>query len=322
MTDAVFITGATGCIGAWVVKLCLERGQEPVVFDKSTDTRRIEALLAPGELERVRIVQGDVTRGDEVLAALRGCGARRIVHLAGLQVPFCKADPPLGAAVNVIGTLNLFEACAEVGAKGVVYASSAAVYGPGDGDSPDEASSCHPATHYGVFKRANEGNASVYWQDSGIPSVGLRPLTVFGVGRDQGLTSGPTKAMKAAVVGRDYRVAFGGSTDFLYVRDAAATFLDCAEVLEEGAHVFNLHGDSVAVSSVLSKIREALPESPSKLEHTDLEIPIPPSLDGRAIEGFLDRVPRTTLEDGIRETVKHFGRLQAEGRLDLSDLES
>ena len=38
----------------------------------------------------------------------------------------------------------------------------------------------HPHNHYGVYKRANEGNARVYWLDDGVPSIGLRPMTVFG----------------------------------------------------------------------------------------------------------------------------------------------
>ena len=62
-----------------------------------------------------------------------------------------------------------------------------------------------PGTLYGVYKRANEGTAHVYWADHGVASVGLRPHTVFGPGRDQGLTSAPTTAMLAAACGRPYR---------------------------------------------------------------------------------------------------------------------
>ena len=66
------------------------------------------------------------------------------------------------------------------------------MFGPGEDGAaaPDEDSACEPTTHYGVYKRANEGTARIFWQDNNMPSVGLRPLTVYGVGRDQGLTSG------------------------------------------------------------------------------------------------------------------------------------
>jgi nucleoside-diphosphate-sugar epimerase len=103
-------------------------------------------------------------------------------------VPACKADPVAGAFVNVLGTLNVFEAARAVGVERVVYASSAAVFGMSEDDAAlDETALCEPATHYGVFKRTNEGNARVYFLDHGLSSVGLRPLTVYGVNRDSDL---------------------------------------------------------------------------------------------------------------------------------------
>jgi nucleoside-diphosphate-sugar epimerase len=186
--------------------------------------------------------------GKLCLSALESSGAEHVIHLAGLQVPTCKANPVAGAMVNVIGTLNLFEAAKSLGINGVVYASSAAVYGMNDDDVPvDESAVCEPSTHYGVFKRANEGNARIYFLDHGVSSVGLRPLTVYGVNRDTGLTSDPTKAMKAAVLERPFHIRFGGATDFQYAADTAAAFIACADQLPDGASVFNLHGETVAV---------------------------------------------------------------------------
>src|SRR5262249_43800606 len=157
-------------------------------------------ICEPDILARVRFVAGDITDVSVVRSALESSAANRIIHLAGVQVPTCKADPVAGALVNVIGTLNVFEAAKALAVERVVYASSAAVFGAGDADSPlDEAAASEPLTHYGVFKRTNEGNARVYFLDHGLNSVGLRPLTVYGVNRDTGLTSDPTKAMKAAV---------------------------------------------------------------------------------------------------------------------------
>jgi len=134
----------------------------------------------------------------------------------------------LGAQVNVIGTLNIFEAVKKFRQdlqmdSPVVYTSSAAVTGfPSDYSSPLEDETPHrPRTHYGVFKLANEGNARIYWQDQKIKSVGLRPHTVYGVGREIGITSGPTKAIKAAVLGRKFVIPFSGKTSFNYVEDLA-----------------------------------------------------------------------------------------------------
>src|SRR5436305_14476535 len=164
MPEKYFITGAQGCIGSWIVKALAEHGDAPVVFDRSDDRRRLEAIMRQQDLDRVRFVSGDITDVSAVRSALEASGARRIIHLAGLQVPTCKADPVAGAFVNVIGTLNVFESAKSAGVERVVYASSAAVFGGGNVGTPvDESAATEPATHYGVFKRTNEGNARVYF---------------------------------------------------------------------------------------------------------------------------------------------------------------
>ena len=322
MSQTYFLTGALGCIGAWVTKTVLDQGDEPVVFDMGQDRRRLAELLDEDQLSRVKFVTGDITDLDLVTRTLGESGAQRVIHLAGLQVPFCKADPSLGAKVNVLGTVNLFEASKRAGIDRVVYASSAAVYGPPEDDAaPDEGAACEPATHYGVYKRANEGSARIFWQDDGISSVGLRPLTVYGVGRDQGLTSGPTRAMKAAVLDREFTIPFSGATDFNYVADTAATFVACADRAPEGAHVFNLHGASVEVSKIVEEIERNAP-SAGRIRVEGPPIPIPPALCGAAIHEAVPDLPDTSLEDGVRETMSRFRALHEQGRLSTHDLES
>ena len=309
MAETYFITGAQGCIGSWIVKALVERGDQAVVFDRSDDSRRLAAIME--DLANVSFITGDITDGTAVLSALEQSGAQRVIHLAGLQVPTCKSDPISGALVNVVGTLNIFEAARKLSVKQIVYASSAAVYGL----NYDE-----PTTHYGVFKRTNEGNARIYFLDHGINSTGLRPLTVYGVNRDTGLTSDPTKAMKAAVVGRPFHIRFGGATDFQYVADTAAAFISCADNAPEGAHVFNLHGETVTVERIASFIN-------SQVNNGDLitfggpPIPIAAAMDDTAIRRVLNGLPSTPLEAGVHETMERFAALRDAGRLDTSDLE-
>ncbi|TAH34708.1 MAG: NAD-dependent epimerase/dehydratase family protein [Planctomycetota bacterium] len=315
------MTGAHGCIGAWVVKALLERGDVAVAFDLAGDPRRLRLLLEDAQLASVRFIHGDVTDAAAVLRALEASGARHVIHLAGLQVPVCKAEPLLGARVNVLGTLHVLEAARQLGCERVVYASSAAVFGRGvDGRPVAEDEPAEASTHYGVFKRANEGNARVYWLDHGLNSVGLRPLTVYGVGRDFGLTSGPTKAMKAAVLGRPYCIRFSGSTDFLYAADAAAAFLAAADRAPDGASVFNVHGDTAAVADVVGLIREQAPGA--DIRFSGPELPIPAELDGRALDSALGPLHRTPLSAGVRETMDRFTRLRDAARLDSADLDT
>ncbi|MCB9876294.1 MAG: SDR family oxidoreductase [Planctomycetes bacterium] len=325
MSNTYFVTGALGCIGAWVVKHLVERGDVPYVFDLDADPRRIRDLLDEQTFARVHFVEGDITDQTAVTKAVDKAQPKAIVHLAGLQVPFCKKDPALGAKVNVLGTVHLFEAQKAVRVPRLVYASSAAVFGPGEDGAaaPDENSLCEPTTHYGVYKRANEGTARIYWQDDQLPSVGLRPLTVYGVGRDQGLTSGPTTAMKAAVLGRKHTIGFTGSTDFHYVADTAAAFVHCADAAPkggDGARIYNLHGDTVAVADIVATIERLHPAAKGLLTAAGNALPIPPQLDGAAIAHDYPSLPHTSLDAGIGETLRRFGELHAEGRLDTRDL--
>jgi nucleoside-diphosphate-sugar epimerase len=318
MSTSYFITGAQGCIGSWIVKALTERGDQAVVFDRSDDSRRLSAIM--DDLAGVRFITGDITDTDAVLSALSASGAERVIHLAGLQVPTCKTDPLAGAFVNVAGTLNVFEAARTIGINSIVYASSAAVYGLNDGDGAlDETVQCEPTTHYGVFKRANEGNARVYFLDHGIDSVGLRPLTVYGVNRDTGLTSDPTKAMKSAVVGRPFHIRFAGATDFQYVADTAATFISCADKTPEGAHVFNLHGETVTVERIARFINEQA--NRDLITFGGPPIPIPAAMDDTAIRKIMSELPSTPLEAGVRETMEKFAGLRDAGRLDTSDID-
>ena len=324
MAETYFITGAQGCIGSWIVKALAERGDTPVVFDRSEDTRRLNAIMEQRDLERVRVIAGDITDVSAVRSALEASGAPRIIHLAGLQVPTCKVDPVAGAFVNVIGTLNVLESAKVIGAERVVYASSAAVFGAGDADYPlDESAACEPATHYGVFKRTNEGNARVYFLDHRLNTVGLRPLTVYGVNRDTGLTSDPTKAMKAAVLGVPFHIRFSGATDFQYVADTAAAFIACADRGPEGAHVFNLHGETVEVARIAQLINQnSMTPNRQLVTYGGPPIPIAPAINDAAIKRALGDLPSTPLAVGIHETMQRFAELRDAGRLDTSDIES
>ncbi|MBL8898338.1 MAG: NAD(P)-dependent oxidoreductase [Planctomycetes bacterium] len=324
MSEAFFVTGAQGCIGAWVVRKLLQRGATPWIFDASDDRRRLRLVAEEAELERARFVRGDVTDGAAVRAALERSGAKRVIHLAGLQVPTCRAEPVKGALVNVIGTLNVLEAARACGVERVAYASSAAVYGKSEDDSlpVDESVATEPATHYGVFKKANEGNARVCFLEHGLSSVGLRPLTVYGVGRDQGLTSDPTKAIVAALRGQEFTIRFGGRTDFLYVEDAAEAFVACAERAPAGAHVFNVHGESTTVAEFVAHARRELGAAADRIGIDGPPIPIADAMDGAALERAIPGYRAIGLREGVGRMVEGFRALQRAGRLGEVDLPS
>jgi UDP-glucose 4-epimerase len=319
------VTGAKGFIGAWVIKSLVERGDRPWMFDRDQRSHRLSALLSSEQLATVGFIEGDIARQEDVERAVGDHGITHVIHLAALQVPACAANPVLGAQVNVLGTLNVFEVVKKRQdlVKGVVYASSAAVFGPEEMYGPDpvpEGAPLQPSTHYGVFKQCNEGNARIYFANDGISSCGLRPWAVYGVGRDQGITSGPTKAIKAAIVGRPYTIRFTGGLDLQYVRDTAEIFLRCAESGLTGARVYTLRGAVSQVNQFLSVLGEMLPRSRELVKAEGAELHMAYDLDDSALVRDLKVVPRTALEVGIRETIAIFEKLHREGRLPTEDL--
>jgi nucleoside-diphosphate-sugar epimerase len=206
-----------------------------------------------------------------------------------------------------------------------VYASSAAVFGPEEfygGGTVREGATLLPGTHYGVFKQCNEGNARVYFLNDGISSVGIRPWAVYGVGRDIGISSGPTKAIKAAVLLRPYTIGFTGAVDLQYVRDTARTFIQCAERDIAGAKVYTPRGSVVRVEEFIQTLERLLPQARGLITVRGKPLPIAADLDDSALKHDLGQLPATPLEEGIRETANIFEGLHREGRLDSKDLES
>ena len=316
MKERYLVTGALGCIGAWVVRNLIRVGIPTTVFDLSDDARRMRLIMSEAELAQVRFITGDITDLPTVEAAFAQSQATQIIHLAGLQVPFCKANPPLGARVNVVGTINIFEAAKQVGLKRIVYASSAAVYGPSE-EYPDAPvahdAPLRPLTHYGIFKQANEGNARIYWHDDGLSSIGLRPYVVYGAGRDQGLTSDPTKAMLAAARGEPYHISYGGRCEMQYADDVAKIFIQAATAPFQGADVFNLHGSVVEMQMVVEAITAVAPSS--KITFEDKPLGFRAAMDDSPLEAALGSLPNTSLADGVAATIGIFREAIAAGRV-------
>ena len=323
----VLLTGGYGCIGSWIVRALIERGDEAFIYDLKEDPSRMRLIMSEEQVRRATFAPGDVTDLPALKAAIETHDITHIVHLAGLQVPTCRANPILGAKVNVIGTLAVFEAvCESRGQVGrLVYASSAAVFGPPADYPPGPLADdvkLTPTTHYGFFKCCNEGNAGVYFRDHGLSSVGLRPWTVYGVGRDLGMTSEPTRAIKALAVGRPYHISYGGMQDLQYVEDVAGAFVRCLEAPYRGAKAYNLRGDVVGLPAFHRALCAADPRAADLVTFGERQLPIAYDLDDSALQRDLGPMPHTPLETGVRLTLEHFRRLRDEGRLDTSDLES
>ena len=296
------ITGAFGAIGVWTIRALLDRGHEVVTFDVAERAPRMALALTPEEIARVVHVRADITDLNVVERALDEHAVTHVIHLAALQIPFVRADPPLGARVDVLGTVNVFEAVRRRRDRTapLVYASSIAALGD------DE----HPSTLYGIFKRANEGTGVRYFEDYGVSSIGLRPHTVYGPARDQGLTSAPTTALIAAAAGVRYHIPFGGSVQMQYAPDVGEAFVRASELeAYEGASVHNLDGPVVAMPDLIAMLGS------DQITCADNELPFPSGVDGSSFVELIGGSVMRSIDDGVRESLERFREMLADGRV-------
>jgi UDP-glucose 4-epimerase len=292
----VLVTGGSGFLAAWIMRRLLARNISLRAFDMRCAPDLL-GELAPQRAGEVDWVTGDISVASDVTRALQDCDG--VIHLAGVLTPSCASDPVRGAQINLIGTLNVFNAAREAGLRSVLYASSAGVFGPDDGVRP------HPETHYGAFKLACEGSARAYWNDCGIASIGFRPLVVYGAGRETGSSAGPSLACRAAARGEAYTIPFTGSTGLVFADDVAAAYEAALFAPAQGAHVFTLAGEIVSVDTVIERLSALAPGA--RLTAAGAPLPIATEFPhDPALDKLLPGLPVTPLEEGLRQTLAFY----------------
>lgn len=323
--ECFLITGAMGCIGAWLVRRLVDAGVDMVATDLHPDPSRLRLLLTPEELKGVPVEQLDVLDPVRIRHLILAYRVTHVIHLAGLQVPACRTNPPLGAQVNVVGTINLFEAVRHTQGQveGISYASSVAALGAPHlygGRLVGDDAVCRPETLYGVYKVADELAAQVYCRDFGIGSVGLRPYIVYGIGRDQGLTSDLTRATLAAAARREFTIKFSGPVAVHFAPDVADLFIRACRVSASRAAVCNIAGEAVTVEEVAEWISELSGFEGIRSE-TGQPLPFPSRLSQTGLESLVGPIETTPVRNAVRRTLDGFQALLNKGRIDLQQLD-
>ena len=149
----VVIYGGSGFIGAWITKLLLVNNFQITIFDKKINEDLLNRIIGKN-VEKIHFVEGDILEYENVLKTAKDHNI--LINLVGLMTPDCSNNPRLGNQVNVIGSINVFEAALEAKCNLVVYTSSGGVYGQKDKINP------FPETHYGAYKLAVEGLSLIH----------------------------------------------------------------------------------------------------------------------------------------------------------------
>ena len=294
----VLVTGVAGCIGSWVARHLLDGSHDVIGADLSDQIHRLQMLDVASRLAVERVDICDASALDSLVDRTR---PDAIIHLAAFQIPTCKANPRRCVEINIGGMMNVLEV-ARARSLPLVYASSAAVYGPELGHALGEHEGVVPQNLYGVFKRADEEMARIYHQDYGVTSAGFRPYVVYGPGRDQGVTSDVTVALQHAMRGEPFHIRFGGQTALQHASDVARAFIASALSPKQGAAVYNLRGTVVPMAEAVRAI-EAVTDTTGLVTFDQNLLPIAANLSETAFQSAYGPFHYVELEAGFKQTV-------------------
>ena len=291
----VIIFGGSGFLGSWVVAKLIKSGYKVIIFDLNIDKSLLTKFLGK-EISKIKFISGDITDYEQVLSSMNNI--KYVINLAGLMTPDCSKNPVLGAQVNIIGSINVFEAVKKKGISFLIYASSAGIFGQDDKYYP------MPETHYGAYKLAVEGVARAYFNENKISSLGIRPFVIYGPGREIGGTAGVTLACKAAKQGYPYNINFSGSAGFVYVADVANLVQMSMEKSPLGANVININGITASVETFAAIIKKNIPLANLTIKGEGLAVV--DEILGKHPSEFFEKFQYTSLNDGIQSTINFY----------------
>ena len=291
----IIIFGGAGFLGSWIAKNFVKKDYKVTIFDLKIEIELLEKLIGK-DIAKIKFLKGDITNYIEVFKAT--VNMDYVVNLAGLMTPDCSRNPSLGAEVNVLGSINVFEATKARGIKFIVYASSAGVFGEKDQYIP------FPETHYGAFKLAVEGIARAYYNEANISSIGIRPFVIYGPGREIGGTADVTLACKAAKQSYDYNLSFSGKAGFVYVQDVANLVEMSIDKAPVGALTININGITASVSDFVLKITNIIPGA--KLTINGDKLSVVEEIRGNNPSEIFKSFQYTSLNEGISNTINFY----------------
>lgn len=301
----VLLTGATGFIGAHILKQLVQEGHQVVGYDQVLEDTSIQEILTPREILHATLIQGDVADLPHVLHVCQEYEVDTIVHQAGLLAA-AERNPPDAVRVNIMGTINMFEAARILKLRRVVWASSQTVFG-GPENHPDRAvpndAPHFPWSVYSASKSYLEYMGKHYFEHFGVDNIALRYCLVYGVGRQARHGSYPVELIDKPAYGLPGRVENGDDApNWLYVKDAArATILACV-VPTTTSRAFTITGEIVPITEMRDYVLSCLPDA--KIELLPGKYPTAWHYETEATEKELGYRPRYSARAGAREIIE------------------
>lgn len=299
----IAVTGGAGFIASHVVDAYLDGGHEVHVIDDFSTGQNVN-VNCQATLHRIDIAEKEAGR---LIEQIKPDVLNH--HAAQMDVRHSVADPMFDARVNILGFINLLEACKNSGVKKIIFASSGgAVYGEQKVFPAPESHDTEPASPYGVSKRAGELYLSYYRQAFGLPYIALRYANVYGPRQSAQGEAGVVAIFLSALLAGKTPVINGDgrqTRDYVYVGDVVAA--NVAALQSSFIGPINIGtGVETDVVTIYQHLRQAV-GSPIEAQHG----PAKPGeqrrscLDAGCAAQILGWRPQMTLKDGLRHTVDY-----------------
>jgi CDP-glucose 4,6-dehydratase len=310
---SVFVTGAYGLLGSWLVKALIEQGARTTVLKRDAVVR--SALVVEGTERRVNVVHGDICDAALIERAVGEYEVDTVFHLAAQTIVGIANTAPVSTfETNIRGTWTVLEACRHLGVRRVVVAASDKAYGIHDRLPYQEDFPLQPRYPYDVSKAATDMIARSYWHTFGLPVAVTRFANLYG-GGDLNLSRLVPESALAAIEGRRPVIRSDGTLqrDFLYVEDAVDAYLAICGLLDEGVgagEAFNAGGDEP--HSVLEVVDLMCRVAGTGVEPDVRGTGTPPGeitrqwVDSSKLRTASGWAPRVSLEEGLRRTIEWY----------------
>lgn len=320
----VLVTGAEGFIGSHVVEALVEEGADVRAFTWYDPNGRHGWLdeCAADVLDAVELWPGDVRDRTDVTHAVRGCDV--VLHLAALiSIPHSYRAPEAFVATNVTGTLNVLEACRELGVGRLVQTSTSEVYGTPDTVPIVEGHPLRAQSPYSATKIAADKLCESYAASFDLPVTVLRPFNTYGPRQS-------TRAVIPTILGQllagrtELRLgSLAPRRDFTYVTDTARAFVLAADaavdpgtVVQLGTGVAVSVGDVVAAAGRLLGVEPIVVEDEQRVRPDASEVAVLLS-DPTLAATVLDWKPEVDFAEGLAATAEW---LRGRGDLTRADV--
>ena len=318
----VLVTGAGGFIGSHLTERLVKEGAKVrafVHYNSRNDWGLLE-LLSKDILQEIEIFSGDIQDSFAVCKAVKGCHI--VFHLASLiAIPYSYIAPQSFVSTNVLGAVNVMEACLKEGVERVVHTSTSEVYGtaryvPIDENHPLQGQSPYSASKIGADKIAES-----YYRSFDLPVAIIRPFNTYGP-RQSARAVIPTIITQLLTSDRLKLGDLTPTRDLNYVEDTVEGFLKMATIPEAVGKVINIgSGKEISIGNLAYKIMQIIgknvpvvtEEIRKRPEKSEVKRLIADNSKARKLLGWQ---PRFSLEEGLKRTIvwveKYLDRYKAD----------